>query len=52
LKARRITIMIDEDVDKRIRILQSRELVKTNAQFSYSKMANIILRAGLKVTPS
>lgn len=46
--SKRITIMIDENTDKKIRILQANEIRKTGGTFSYSKMLGIILKKGLK----
>ncbi|MCA9828582.1 MAG: hypothetical protein KC444_09410 [Nitrosopumilus sp.] len=42
--SRRVTIMIDDDLDKKIRIHQAKMLQKENASFSYSKALNEILR--------
>ena len=45
---KRVTIMIDDDLDKKIRILQAKEIQKTNASVSYSKAIEDILRKQLK----
>jgi len=42
--SRRVTIMIDDDLDKKIRMYQAKMLQKENSSFSYSKALNEILR--------
>ena len=42
--SRRVTIMIDDDLDKKIRMYQAKMLQKENTSFSYSKALNEILR--------
>ena len=46
--SKRITIMIDDDIDKKLRQLQSKLIVKTNESVSYSKVINQELRKSLK----
>lgn len=46
--SKRVTIMIDDNQDKRIRLLQAKELTKTLKSCSYSKMLGIVLEKGLK----
>ena len=46
--SKRITIMIDDDIDKKLRQLQSKLIVKTNESISYSKVINQELRKQLK----
>ena len=46
--AKRITIMIDDDLDKKLRLLQAKEIQKTNASVSYSQIINEILRKQVK----
>lgn len=40
--------MVDENQDKRIRVLQAQEILKTMKYVSYSKMVGIVLEKGLK----
>jgi hypothetical protein len=40
--------MIDDDIDKKLRQLQSKLIVKTNESVSYSKVINQELRKSLK----
>ncbi|MFQ5781522.1 MAG: hypothetical protein ACE5GR_00535 [Nitrosopumilus sp.] len=42
--ARRVTIMIEPDLDKKIRIFQAKKLQKENTSYSYSKAVNDILK--------
>ena len=46
--SRRITIMIDDDLDKKVRVIQAKQIQKTNSSVSYSKTINEILRKHLK----
>ena len=40
---RRATIMIDDDLDKKIRLIQAKEIQRTTGFVSYSKVINKIL---------
>jgi len=42
--SKRMTIMIADDLDKKIRIKQSNEIKKTSSHVSYSATINQILR--------
>ena len=46
--AKRITIMIDDDIDKKLRLLQAKLISKTNESVSYSSVINNELRKQLK----
>jgi len=46
--SKRITIMIDDDLDKKVRVIQAKQIQKTNSSVSYSKTINEILRKHLK----
>jgi len=46
--SKRVTIMIDEDLDKKLRRLQSKRLMETNGTYSYSRVLNETLRKVLK----
>ncbi|MFB5614695.1 MAG: hypothetical protein ACE5RI_06280 [Candidatus Nitrosomaritimum yanchengensis] len=46
--AKRVTIMIDDDLDKKLRLLQSKLISKTNESVSYSSVINNELRKQLK----
>lgn len=46
--AKRVTIMIDDDLDKKLRLLQSKLISKTNESISYSSVINNELRKQLK----
>jgi len=45
--AKRITIMIEDSLDKKVRRYQAKRLQKENATFSYSKAINEILRRSI-----
>lgn len=45
---KRITIMLDEDLFKKLRILQSKKIVQTEKSISFSKIINDTLRKSLK----
>ena len=46
--AKRITIMIDEDLDKKLRTIQAKAIQSTTSSVSYSKVINETLRKKLK----
>jgi predicted transcriptional regulator len=46
--AKRITIMIDDDLDKKLRLIQAKAIQRTSNSVSYSSMVNEILRKQLK----
>ncbi len=45
---KRITIMIDDDLDKKIRLLQAKEIAKSTNSVSFSRTLNEVLRKSLK----
>ncbi|MDH3619053.1 MAG: hypothetical protein OEM89_10085 [Nitrosopumilus sp.] len=45
---KRITIMIDDDLDKKIRVIQAKAIQSTNSSVSFSSTMNEILRKQLK----
>jgi len=45
---RRTTIMIDDDLDKKIRLLQAKMIQKENKSISYSFVVNLLLKNSLK----
>jgi len=47
-KPRRVTIMIDDDLDKKIRTRQAKTIQSTQSSYSYSKVINEIIRKALK----
>ncbi len=46
--AKRITIMIDDDLDKKLRLIQAKAIQSTTNSVSYSKIINETLRKKLK----
>ena len=40
--------MIDDDVDKKLRIIQAKEISKTQSSVSYSRVINEMLRKKVK----
>ncbi len=46
--SKRVTIMIDSDLDKKLRILQAKYIVSEKSSYSYSKTVNETLRKGIK----
>jgi len=48
IMAKRVTIMIDEDLDKKIRLRQAKRIQQEHATCSFSKVLNEILRKSLK----
>ena len=45
--SRRVTIVIQEDLDKKIRNYQSKIIQKKNSTYSYSKAVNDLLRKAI-----
>ena len=46
--AKRVTIMIDDDLDKKLRLRQAKLIQQAQASYSYSKVINETLRKVLK----
>lgn len=46
--SKRVTVMIDEDLDKKLRTLQAKEIIKSPKSISYSRILNSTLRKALK----
>ncbi|MFB5647155.1 MAG: hypothetical protein ACE5RO_03305 [Candidatus Nitrosomaritimum yanchengensis] len=46
--AKRVTIMIDDDLDKKLRMIQSKLILDTNETVSYSQVINDTLRKATK----
>ena len=46
--AKRITIMLDEDLDKKLRSLQAKAIQNTTSSVSFSSVLNETLRTSLK----
>lgn len=42
--SKRVTIIIDEDLDRKIRYRQAKQIQKINGSYSYSKTLSDILR--------
>ena len=46
--SKRVTIMIDEDLDKKLRTRQAKMIQQEQSSYSYSKVLNDVLRKVLK----
>ena len=46
--SRRVTIMMDDDLDKKLRFLQAKMIQQKQISYSYSKAVNNSLRKALK----
>ncbi|EGP94487.1 MULTISPECIES: hypothetical protein [Nitrosarchaeum] len=46
--SKRVTIMIDDDLDKKIRLRQAKMIQQEQSSYSYSKVLNETLRKVLK----
>jgi len=46
--AKRTTIMIDDDIDKKLRLIQAIQISKTQSSVSFSSVINEVLRRQLK----
>ena len=47
-KAKRITIMVDDDLDKKLRLRQAKLIQQTQSSVSYSRVINDVVRKCLK----
>ena len=45
---KRITVMIDDDVDRKLRLIQAKEIQNTTSSVSFSRVLNTALRNNLK----
>jgi len=46
--AKRVTIMLDDDLDKKIRLVQAKAIQSTTSSVSFSRVINETLRNNLK----
>ncbi len=46
--SKRVTIMIDEDLDKKLRLRQAKLISQEQTSYSYSRVLNEVLRKSLK----
>jgi len=46
--AKRVTIMFNDDLDKKLRLIQAKQIQDTSGSGSFSKVLNEILQQGLK----
>ena len=46
--SKRVTIMIDDDLDKKLRLRQAKMISQEQSSYSYSKVLNETLRRTLK----
>jgi len=46
--SKRVTIMIDDDLDKKLRTLQAKMIKEKQTSYSYSKILNETIRKQLK----
>ncbi len=49
IMTKRVTIMIDDDIDKRVRSKQAELIKKTTSSVSFSKVINQALRGKIKI---
>jgi hypothetical protein len=46
--AKRITMMIDDVIDKKLRLIQAKQIANTSSSVSYSHVLNDMLRKQIK----
>ena len=46
--ARRVTVMIDSELDKKLRTMQAKMIQKENRAISYSHVINLLLQETMK----
>ncbi len=47
--SKRITIMIDDDLDRKMRLIQAKEIQNTTSSVSFSTTINKILRENIRI---
>jgi len=45
---KRITVVLDDDLDEKLRLLQAKEITKTVKSVSFSRIVNNVVRKSLK----
>jgi len=45
--AKRISIMLDDDIDRKIRLMQSKIIKKENKSVSFSSVINLLLKENI-----
>jgi len=48
MAGKRVTIMLEDDLDKKIREIQAKAIRSTNSSVSFSKVINDLIRNNLK----
>jgi hypothetical protein len=48
--AKRISVMLEDDIDKKLRTKQAEEIRKTSSSVSFSMVVNDVLRKSLKTS--
>jgi len=48
MTGKKVTIMLEEDLDKKLRELQAKAIRSTNSSVSFSKIINKLIRNNLK----
>jgi hypothetical protein len=46
--SKRVTIVLDEDIDKKLRLRQAKMIQQNQTSYSFSKTVNEVLRKSLK----
>jgi hypothetical protein len=46
--SKRVTIMLDNDLDKKMRLMQAKMIQSTTSSVSFSNVLNMVLRNSLK----
>lgn len=46
--AKRVTIMIDDDLDKKLRVRQAKMIQQEQTSYSFSRVINEVLRKAMK----
>lgn len=49
MKDKRVTIMVDSEIDRKLRLLQAKNIRDSNSSYSYSRTIDDILRKHFKV---
>lgn len=48
IMSKRVTIIIDDDLDKKLRLLQAKAIERKQTSYSFSRVTNEVIRKGFK----
>ena len=46
--SKRVTVMFDDEIERKLRVRQAKAMITTNKNYSFSQCVNDVLRAGFR----